>query len=253
MNIVLDEIKRAEEILKHGEIGSKPTATLFLLAKYYRHKENLTRKQTFEKLDDFMQCHYPNYSSALWEDKIEQISKKAEKYLLHEISSISITQKELDQIMALKNLKYEKLLFSMLCSAKFYNEVSEKNNNWVNSGIPELFKTAGVTVKHKNDKFLYLNDLHETGLISFSARNDNLNIKINFIDATAIPVLEISDFRELGYEYLHYLGKGIFIRCTECSRLVLKKSKKDFSTKYCKECAKAKKREQNRISYQKKR
>ena len=50
-------------------------------------------------------------------------------------------------------------------------------------------------------------------------------------------VLEISDFRELGYEYLNYVGDGNFVRCSECKRLVRKKSKKDFSTKYCKECA----------------
>jgi len=52
-----------------------------------------------------------------------------------------------------------------------------------------------------------------------------------------IPVLKISDFRELGYEYLSYIGSGKFTRCEVCGRLVRNKSK-TCPPKYCNECAK---------------
>lgn len=132
----------------------------------------------------------------------------------------------------------------MLRYAKLYNLISENNNGWINADIKEIFRVARVSVKHRNDKFLYLNDLERTGLISFSSKNDNLNIRVNFVDMGNEHVLDVYDFRELGYEYLNYIENGKFIRCTECNRLVKKKSKHDYSTKYCSECAKKKFNEQ---------
>lgn len=237
MTVVTNEVKQAEYILEHGEVGRKPTHTLFLLGKYYRQKKQYTKAQTVQRLHLFMQQHDKTYNSALWENTLEDIAKKATRYPLHEVDSVGITQSELDRIASIKNLKYEKLLFSMLCYAKLYNLISERNNSWVNTDIPELYRTAKITVKHREDKFIYLNDIEQTGLISFSKKNDNLNLRVNFADMTGIPAVCISDFRSLGYEYLNYRGEGTFIRCTHCGCLVRKNSRKDFSTKYCKECA----------------
>lgn len=114
--------------------------------------------------------------------------------------------------------------------------ISENNNCWINSDIKEIFKVSRVTVKHRNDKFLYLNDLEQMELISFSNKNDNLNIQINFVDMNGESILDISDFRELGYEYLKYTGNGRFIRCTVCNKLVKKKTNNQL---YCSECAKS--------------
>lgn len=235
MSVVLNETKQAEYIIEKGEVGTKPTSTLFLLGKYYRQKENLDKEQTVEKLNEFMMKNYKNYNSALWEDAIEDISKKANKYPLREIDTISITQSELDKIAELHNIKYEKLLFTMLCYAKLYNTISENNNGWVNTDIQELYRVSRVTVKYRKDKFLFLNDIEKTGFISFSNKNDNLNLKINFFDMDNESVLGINDFRELGYEYLNYIGEGKFIRCSECKRLVRKTNNKCL---YCRDCAK---------------
>lgn len=236
MSVILNETKQAEDILMCGEVGNKPTSTLFLLGKYYRQKEGLDKNQTISKLNEFMSANYKNYNTVLWENTIEDISKKAYKYPLKELEYIGITQNELDIISALNNLKYKKLLFTMLCYAKYHNTISNNNNGWVNSEIKELYRVSRVTVKHREDKFLYLNDLENLGLIQFSNKNDNLNLRITFID-NGKPVLMITDFRELGYEYLNYIRNGKFIRCEHCGRLVRKKSAKDFSSKYCNECA----------------
>lgn len=237
MSVILNEKEQAEKIIEKGEVGNKPTSTLFLLSKYYRQEEKLGEKKTAQKLNEFMEKNYKGYNEALWEDIIEDISKKGKKYLLQEIESINIAKVELDTISGIENMKYQKLLFTMLCYAKLYNTLSDTNNGWVNTEIKEIYKVARVTVKYRNDKFLYLNDLENTGLISFSNKNDNLNMKVNFIDNDSDIVLKIKDFRELGYEYQNHIGDGNFIRCSECGRLVRKKSNHDRSTKYCKECA----------------
>ena len=235
MPVVLNEKKQAEYIIEKGEVGNKPTSTLFLLAKYYRQKENLNKEQTFNKLNEFMEKNYKNYNSTTWEDIIEDISKKANKYPLREIDYIEITKSEIDTIRNICNIKYEKLLFTMLCYAKLYNKISDKNNGWVNTDIKEIFRVARVSVRYKNDKFLYLNDLETASLISFSNKNDNLNLRVAFVDNDSETVLKIDDFRELGYEYLNYIGDGKFIRCECCKRLIRKKSNKQ---KYCTDCYK---------------
>ncbi len=238
MTILLNEVKEAKRLLETREIGSKPTAALFLLAKYYRQKECLNRNNTIEKLNAFMALCDKHYNPALWEDIIEDIAKKADKYPLREIDAIGITQKELNHIKTLNGMKYEKLAFAMLCHAKLHDTLFPDNHGWVNASIPEIYQTARVTVKYRKDKFLYLNDMEATGLISFSVKNDNLNLRVNFIDMEGTPVLKINDFRELGYEYLNYYKEGKFSRCTECQKLYIRKTN---NQKYCELCAKAKK------------
>lgn len=243
MPVVLNEIKQAETILEKGEVGNKPTSTLFLLSKYYRQKLKLSENKTSEKLNEFMDNNYKNYNPVLWEDIIEDISRKGKKYELRNIEHIGITQSELDTIESTKTKNHKKLLFTMLCFAKLYNIISINNNNWVNSDIKEIFKTARVIVKHRDDKFLLLNDLESNGYISFSSKNDNLNMKINFIDNVNDPILYITDFRELGYEYLNYTKDGNFTRCKICNRLIRKTSK---NIQYCAECKEDKRLETKR-------
>jgi len=233
MTAILNEVTQAKSVIETGRLGKKPSSTLFLLGKYYRQKEQLDTQHTIQKLNTFMQQNDKNYNPALWENMIETISDKAAAYPLREIDRIDITQSELDHIETLRNLKYQTLLFTMLCFSKLYNTVSEKNNGWVNISIPELYRTARVTVKYRNDKFLYLNDIEKSGLISFAKKNDNLNLKINFADMHGESVLKINDFRELGYEYLNYTGNGTFVRCSDCNRLIRQTGK---NTHYCADC-----------------
>lgn len=243
MSVILNETKEAERIMEKGELGNKPAATLFLLGRYYSQKEKADAPQVFEKLNAFLQQHYKSYNPALWETMLDNISKKAAKYPLREIDSIGITRYELDKISEAADLNYQRLLFTMLCYAKLYHCISEANNGWVNAPIKEIYQVSRVTVKHRDDKFLYLNDLERGGFISFSNKNDNLNIQINFLDAREDFVLIINDFRELGYEYLNYTGNGKFIRCKECGRLVKQSGR---NTHYCTICKQEKRLESKR-------
>ena len=113
--VVLNETKEAERIISEGEVGNKPTSTLFLLSRYYRQKVNLNKQDTICKLNDFMTRNYKNYNPALWEDVIENIVSKAHKYKLREIDYVEIFQSELDTISKVNSIKYEKLLFTICC------------------------------------------------------------------------------------------------------------------------------------------
>lgn len=245
MSIILNEKKYVEDILNSKDIGSKPSATLFLLGKYYRKVMGYDVNETFNKLNEFMQKYYPNYNPVLWENIIDDISKKSNKYNIREVDSIGITQLELDTIALLKDKTLEKLVFVMLCHSKLYNLSSANNNNWINTKLPEIFKTARVNVKFKDDKMFLINKLlnakvlefiDEDGviinspLISISKKNTNKNIQLLFIDNNNKPILSVNDFRELGYEYMLYLGEN-YSRCEKCG--ILFKQNKNKSYKYC--------------------
>ena len=62
---------------------------------------------------------------------------------------------------------------------------------------------------------------------------DNVNVNVQFVDNESEVILQIYDFRDLGYEYALYCGEK-FIRCKECDRLIRPKTNNQI---YCKECA----------------
>lgn len=237
MSLILNEVKYVENILKTGEVGRKPSSTLLLLAKYYYNEKNLRNKEIEIKLDEFMRKNYPNYNKVYWENSIESYSKKAGKYTLNKIDEIPITKSELEVIESIGDPRLERFLFTMLCYAKAYNIVSDKNNGWINTDLSVIYNTARLRARRSDDRFHMVNQLlkiscnKEIPLITISQKNTNRNVKINFIDFSGEVVLHISDLRELGYEYMMYKG-GKFIRCEICGRLMRKKKNK----KYCPEC-----------------
>ena len=244
--IYLNETVQAEHILKTGELNKNIIPTLFLLGKYYRHQKHLDPGQTYYELDEFLRQNYEGYVPASWESTLERIAKSSDKYLPRKLDHVGITRHELDRIAETESLKHQKILFSLLCHAKAYNLTSDKNDGWINTEIPEIYRLANVTVKHRDDKYLYLNALLRKGYISHPKRSDNTNLRVNFIDMEGEPVLKITELRDLGYQYLQFLGKENLIRCAKCGRLVKKTGNRKL---YCKNCAKAVKALQDRGYY----
>lgn len=246
--IVLNEKKLAEYIIENGFIDNKPSRTLRLLAKYYHHVKKLKLKLIEEELHGFMKLYYPNYNSAVWENNIERYSRQAKKSNLREIEKIQITQSELKFINNIDDDKYQRLVFVMLCYCKFYNILSETNSNWVNISVAQIFKSARVNVRYSIDKWKMMYDLREylngefithtdkkrthtpKQVMKFTKKCDSHNIQLNAVYDDSEPVLDIADFRELGYEYLLYKG-GDFTRCEECNILFRQNKNKTF--KYC--------------------
>lgn len=248
MSIILNEVKYAEQLLNGEEPTNKPYATLTLLGKYYRQKMGLRPKETIAVLDEFMRNHCDDYNPDSWEEIIEKISK-TNKFQIRELDYIEITQSEIDCISTIGDLSLQKILFTMLCYAKFHNAINPQNNNWVNTDINDIFKNARVNTRCRKDKLLIFNKLLKMTqndgqpFISLSKKNTNTNIKLNFLDVNSRTVLRISDFRELGYAYLRYLGTEQFTHCENCN-ILIKKGKR--RPKYCCCCAKNINREKTR-------
>ena len=78
--------------------------------------------------------------------------------------------------------------------------------------------------------------LRDAGLIQFSKKVDNTNVRVCFI-ADGETSMTITDLRNLGYQYLKYHGEPYF-ECVNC-RITTKYSNpvKGRSQKYCEACA----------------
>lgn len=232
--IILNEKEFAENCLQKGIGDNNPNFIIFPLAKYYYHHCGFRKKKIISLLIDFLSKYYPRYemNEYTWQSTVERLAGKAGSYPLFEISGIKVTRSEMKIITNIHNKVMERLAFTMLCLAKLGNAKSESNNSWVNENSKEIFNFARISCK-ADDREIKIGKLWDMGLLEFSKRNDNLNCRVTFINNEDSEELFISDFRELGYEYLKYKGEN-FIRCAECG--ILTRGNKTGTKKYCKNC-----------------
>lgn len=234
-HIILNERLFAEECLRETVIEEKPYDVLPILARYYYHKCGYRKKRIMKELTDYMIQRFPDYSQNRihWETYIESLAAKAGKYKLQEVDGVKITQSEMDTIDSLGQQKLQKVAFTYLCLAKLWNIRNPKNDNWVNMEPKQVFKYARVA-GNIPERGLMLSKLMEAGLLSFAKKNTNLSCRVEFIDNDSTEILFVSDFRELGYEYLFFKGKDYF-RCAECG--ILSKKTEFNKGLYCKDCS----------------
>lgn len=174
-----------------------------------------------------------NYDKVRMEDTLDKLATNAGKYKLHEIDGVTITKAELKIIDAIDNKVLRRLAFTMLCLAKLGDAKNPNNNGWVRMDAKDIFKLARIScgIDERNEK---ISQLYQRGLLEFPKRNDNMDCRVTYIMDKADGELFISDFRELGYEYLSYCGENL-IRCSECG--ILTRGNKNGTKKYCMNCA----------------
>ena len=236
MSIVLDEYTWAQDAISKKELGKKPIETLSRVAKYYTYK-GYNKNEVGRQLENFiLQCD-PETSILKWADKIDAIVKYNTKKELILIDYISITESELDVIISLKSKMEQRLAFVLLCLAKYNMIINPESDYWVNYKISDIMAMANINTSVKHQCELYYN-LREQGLIKYSKKVDSLAVHILFTDDDSIEVLKISDFRNLGYQYLQYRGFPGIINCEVCG-ITMKTDplKKGRKIKYCPECA----------------
>lgn len=230
--IILNEVREAEKIIENEVITDKVFYSIVLLTRYYYHKNGLRGRELYNTVTDFMKEHYPNYDSIKWGKVIFKTAKQAKERPLVEIMCVKVTKPEIDRIGKLKTIRLKRLAFTLLCLAKFNNTRNNRNNNWVTQKHNEIFTMADIRTTN-TDQALMLNDLKGAGLISYSNKVNNTNIRVNFIDENGGIKLLIQDFRHLGMEYMALLSPKHYSRCLNCRQLFKKTGK---NHKYCSEC-----------------
>ena len=217
--------------LKACDLGDKPSSTLNLLARYYR-EIGKNDDEIKELLSDFLnRCLKDKYKESKWIDSIFYQVTKSKKYNLKKVDNVIVTKSEMEIIQSVKGKSRQKVLFTLLILAKYYNAVSDKNKNWTNLEYKKIFKLANVQLSIQNQALL-INDLYNCGFVNVSKNVGKPNIQINFVDNESDAVLTITRLKDLGKEYLMFCGED-YIRCQKCGTLV--KNYKN-TNKYCKTC-----------------
>lgn len=217
--------------LKACDLGDKPSSTLNLLARYYR-EIGKNDDEIKELLSDFLnRCLKDKYKESKWIDSIFYQVIKSKKYNLKKVNNVIVTKSEIEIIQSVKGKSRQKVLFTLLILAKYYNAVSDKNKNWTNLEYKKIFKLANVQLSIQNQALL-INDLYNCGFVNVSKNVGKPNIQVNFVDNESDTVLTIARLKDLGKEYLMFCGED-YIRCQKCGTLV--KNYKN-TNKYCKTC-----------------
>ena len=217
--------------LKACDLGDKPSSTLNLLARYYR-EIGKNDDEIKELLSDFLnRCLKDKYKESKWIDSIFYQVVKSKKYNLKKVDNVIVTKSEMEIIQSVKSKSRQKVLFTLLILAKYYNAVSDKNKNWTNLEYKKIFKLANVQLSIQNQALL-INDLYNCGFVNVSKNVGKPNIQVNFVDNESDTVLTITRLKDLGKEYLMFCGED-YIRCQKCGTLV--KNYKN-TNKYCKTC-----------------
>lgn len=234
MSIVLNECKQAEDILKEKDLGKHPTEALSVVAKYYFYN-GMNKRDVRSSVESFLLECDPFANLVTWSDSLDRIIKYSERHKLTMIDNIPVSKTELDLISTLKGVQTRRLAFTLLCLSKYYYKLSENNDHWVNTPDGEIMRMANIHTSIKRQSAMY-RELRDKGLIRFSKMVDNLNVQVLFADDSGCE-LRITDFRNLGYQYLKYIGEPYYV-CTNCGITTkLNNSAYGSRTKYCPDCA----------------
>lgn len=184
-------------------------------------------------LEDFVLRCDPHGTKAQWEDAIEWAVGQRNSRELRCVDYIDITNKEIEAIESVDGQTKRKVLFVLICLAKYRNAIKPRNNNWVNYSISDIFKLANVSLSH-NRQTLIIHKLFLDGAIRLSKMASNTSIQVVPVDGDGDVAVRISDFRNLGNQYMK-LKSDDYIECEECG-LVIRKSK-NGKQRLCRQCA----------------
>lgn len=234
MSIILNEYEWAEQMIDHHDLGKRPTDTLSRVAKYY-FANQYSKREIRKMLDTFLiQCD-PSASLSGWSDMLDKIVRNVDKYPIIKIDGVDVSTKEMESIEKLEGTQLRRLAFTLLCVAKYWYAVSEKNDYWVNTLDREIMQMANISTSIKRQSAMFA-ELKAVGMIRFSKKIDNLNVRVNFVEGEQ-TALHIQDFRNLGYQYLKYYG-GAYFECENCGLIVkIQEPARGRRQKYCPSCA----------------
>lgn len=213
---------------------NNPTNTIKMIARYNHYVCQLDKDQSYNVINDYMRKNCSSYSEVGYYAAIQGCVKDATKRVWRDISQVIITKKELDVIKALNDDRQEKLAFVLLADAKYENACKNRNVNYSNISIPELYRQARVTMPVK-DRNMFLSFLYDNQLVQRNLNPDYSGFKLLYIyddDETALQLSE-NNYKELAFTYMNWKYGG-YKECCCCGRLFKPKG----NAQYCKSCMK---------------
>ena len=242
MEIILNETEWTVNQINKREMCKDAYSMFRRIARYYLDK-GYDKEETLARMERFLMAAKPEASPVRWNEMMERALAHAQKQPAIDTGSITVTAPEMETIKALKGKQLQRLAFALLCISKFWNLYSAKNDSWVRTPDNEIMRYANIKTSVMRQSLLY-HSLIEAGLIRMPKKVDNTNVKVEFAQE-GDAALVIEDFRNLGYQYLMYIGEPYF-KCERCGVVTrLKNPNGGRPQKYCVSCAVQAKTEQS--------
>ncbi|WP_299831272.1 hypothetical protein [uncultured Metabacillus sp.] len=226
--IIFDEKKYAETMIKKGfQTKNKIVYELNILAKYYFYKD-LNDDEVKSKIIKFCEKYIEHFNLDEWFQIINRtvFAAKRGKFITGKV--VNITQKELDVIDTLEDIREKKVVFVLLVLYKFYDY---KKFEVV---IEDLYRLSKLNINSKT-KLKILQSLTSKELIDITMGGKRW---VKYSDKKGKPVITIKDFDDFVYEYELYVGTENFKKCEVCEKAIKGNSKSSTNAKkYCRKCA----------------
>lgn len=231
--IIMDEVLWCEEAIQHPYLTANPIETLGRVARYY-YAQGFRRKQLSERVEDYLLKCDASVNLVRWQNMIDECVKHADKYSLVQIPTVPVYSDEMKAISELKGAMAQRLMFTLVCLARFANLSNPKNNCWVNRDTRSIFKLANVQISISRQD-LMLKSLKDAGYITFSRIVDNINMRVEILHDDCDQVaMNIVDFRNVGFQYSMHIGEPKFMVCSNCGMVIKRYCNVQ---KYCKDCS----------------
>lgn len=236
---IFDGLSYAMSVIDNHNIDEKNiNEHIHQLAKYNLYVENMSDLENYNFIVEYLKKYWKMFAEADYQQKITDYIKKTHKYGFKNLDTVKITQKELNFIASLNNIRLEKISFVLLCIAKYECYYYDEPKYWICWPLNTISKLARVHVT-KAENLKLFRELVLAGVIESNSVGTNLYEHVLFVsdDKNDKVVLELSenDYKELAYTYLYYKnGFSGYIHCGKCDRLVKQKSNRQ---KFCGECS----------------
>lgn len=234
MMIIFDEERYAKNMILGIESVPSMFEKIKVLTRYNHHTLGMNQLDNYNTTVRWLSTHCNIFSDYSYSNVISGAIKRAKKYPFYKINSITVYKSELAKIRQLNNLRLEKIMFVMLCLAKYRQVTRGYSNGYEDFTISDIFKMARVSVAAA-DRESYIYELKQMGYLTQPKRNDAVGMFVTFIDSDADVAFEINetDCQELAYLYLKQTGQGKIIRCGKCGKLI------KATSNYCNDCLNA--------------
>ena len=235
MALIGNEMEYAKKILTGAVKEKNLFKALVILTKYYYFELGMNEKEVEKNLRFYIKA----MDGIVDDEVIENIIKSntSSKTNVNKLDHIIITIKEWQTIQEMGRTERErKLLFTLLCMYKVKIGLGYSDNGLVKIEYTQLNSLAHVVFKstERIDVFRYF---IECGMIEMGMGQLASRVKLHYVFPDSKQLIKITDFEAFNVYYDYLKNGGKLVRCKECGKLVLSKSK-TCPSKYCKDCAK---------------
>ena len=230
ISMILDEKKYIEQIIHRGKTNKDNlTDVLKILGMYYAQECGYTDEQIKNEFNNFYVRTYGHEPNIDMLKMFDRYIKRSKQRNLFKADYIPIYKDEMESIQGLDNKITQRLLFTMMCLARYNNYIKGTDYNYTNNDRNKIANLASIP-GNKKEKRKHFSTLTKLNLIDFSTKRFNTKVNCmtdNFDQEIAIKITRIED---IANQYRLYCGED-YVYCEDCGLLF-----RNSSTKPAKKC-----------------